>query len=78
MIANLSALIEEINPDDVTPGVIGFVFTAIIACAAILIGLDLYRRVRRTRYREEVRAEIAQEMAEAEAEGEAPNRSPDV
>lgn len=52
------------NPDDVTPGVIGFAFTVVFAVAVILIGLDLYRRVRRMRYREEIREEIAAELAE--------------
>lgn len=65
MLTNLGIFfLAEINPDDVTPGVIGFVFTALFAVAVILIGLDLYRRVRRTKIREEVRAEISAELAQ--------------
>ncbi|HUH52687.1 MAG TPA: hypothetical protein VLZ31_01415 [Microbacteriaceae bacterium] len=67
MITYLGALVAEINPDDVTPGVIGFGFTAIFAAAIIFIGRDLYKRIRRLRYREEIRAEIAQEIAIREA-----------
>lgn len=60
----------DINPDDVTPGVIGFVFTALFAFAVILIGIDMYRRVRRMQYRAEVQAEIEEELAgESEATG---------
>lgn len=55
------------DEDDVTPGVVGFVFSALFAIAVILLGLDLYRRVRRTNYREQVRQEIAAELAEREA-----------
>lgn len=57
------------NDDDVTPGVVGFVFTALFAVAVILIGLDLYRRVRRVRYREEAREAIAAELAARDADG---------
>lgn len=53
------------NPDDVTPGVIGFAFTVVIAVAIILLGLDLYRRVRRMNYRGEARESIATELAES-------------
>lgn len=67
MITYLGALAAEINPDDVTPGVIGFGFTAIFAAAIIFIGRDLYKRIRRLRYREEIRAEIAEELANKEA-----------
>lgn len=53
------------NPEDVTPGVIGFAFTVVIAVAIILLGLDLYRRVRRMNYRGEARESIATELAES-------------
>lgn len=58
----------EFNPDDVTPGVIGFAFTALFAVAVILVGIDMYRRVRRMRYREEVREEIQSELARGDGE----------
>lgn len=51
------------NPDDVTPGVLGFGFTGLFALVIIFLGLDMYRRVRRVRYREEIRQEIAAELA---------------
>lgn len=62
--------VVEINPDDVTPGIVGFAFTMAIAAAVIFIGVDMYRRIRRMQYREEVRAEIAEELeAQAPADG---------
>lgn len=51
------------NPDDVTPGVIGFAFTFIIFLLVGLIAWDMLRRVRRVRYREEVRAKLEAEIA---------------
>jgi len=51
----------------VTPGVVGFLATAFIAVAAVLLIIDMNRRVRRVRYRAE-----AQEKLAAEAEGATP------
>ncbi len=51
----------EFNNDDVTPGVVGFIATAFIAVMAILLAIDMIRRVRRVRYRSEV-----DEMLDAE------------
>ena len=48
----------------VTPGVIGFVATAFIAVAALLLIIDMNRRVRRVRYRAEAQEKIAAEEAE--------------
>lgn len=62
------------DADAVTPGVIGFVAIFLIAVATVLLILDMTRRVRRVRYREEIR-----ERLEAEADGEAgasPTRVP--
>lgn len=64
------------NPDDVTPGVIGFGVTALVALAIIFLGLDMYRRVRRMRFREEVRAEIAEEL-EGKTSGDGPTNGPE-
>ena len=58
----------DINPDDVTPGVLGFVITLLFALAVIGIGLDLYRRVRRMQYRQEVLEEIEAELADPDAD----------
>ncbi|MBO9577617.1 MAG: hypothetical protein J7480_02465 [Microbacteriaceae bacterium] len=55
-----------IDPTQVTPGWIGFTFTAFVIVAAILLIIDMVRRIRRVRYREEARERIA---AEIEADG---------
>lgn len=46
------------SDDSVTPGVVGFTVTFLIAVAAVLLILDMTRRIRRVRYR----AEIAQKL----------------
>lgn len=51
----------KIDESLVTPGVVGFIVTALVALAAILLVIDMMRRVRRVRYRAEIR-----EMLEAE------------
>ena len=48
----------------ITPGVVGFAVTFLIAIATVLLLLDMTRRVRRVRYRSEVREQIAIEQAE--------------
>lgn len=55
------------DPDAVTPGVIGFLVTAVFALAVILLGWDLGRRLRRNRYREEIRQSLEAELAERDA-----------
>ena len=57
----------EFDPNTVTPGVIGFFAIFLIAAVTVLIVLDMNRRVRRTRYREEVRDKLAAERAASEA-----------
>ena len=49
------------NPLDVTPGWIGFLAIFFIAVATVLLILDMTRRIRRVRYREEVREKLAAE-----------------
>ena len=44
--------------DSVTPGVLGFVVTFLLAVAVVLLVLDMVRRIRRVRYR----AEIAEKL----------------
>lgn len=44
----------------------GFIVEGLVAVAAILLILDMVRRMRRTKYREQVRAELAEEMRAAE------------
>ncbi len=53
----------------VTPGVLGFVFTALVALAVVLLVIDMVRRVRRLRYRVEIREKLEAEAAEADAAG---------
>jgi hypothetical protein len=49
-------------PDDlVTPGIVGFVATFLIAIVTVFLLIDMNRRVRRTRYREEVRDQLESE-----------------
>ncbi|HWL60090.1 MAG TPA: hypothetical protein VNQ48_04310 [Microbacteriaceae bacterium] len=58
----------DFDETQVTPGVIGFVITALFVVVVALLALDLVRRTRRVRYREESRARIAAELAAAEAQ----------
>lgn len=68
---------EELDPNLVTPGVIGFLATFFIAGMTILLIFDLVRRIRRSRYREEVGilldAEVAAAAAQAEEDRKAAN-----
>ncbi len=41
-----------------SPGPVGFIATFLVAVGAVLLFVDMARRVRRTRYREEVRNRI--------------------
>ncbi|MEY3310293.1 MAG: hypothetical protein RL107_429 [Actinomycetota bacterium] len=56
-------LAEEIDPNGVTPGVVGFIITAAVAITAIFLILDMNRRMRRLRYREEAAANVDAEVA---------------
>lgn len=57
------------DPNQVTPGVIGFAVTAIVAIAIMLLMYDFNRRVRRINDRADVKARIDAELAAREAEG---------
>ena len=48
----------EVDPNSVTPGVVGFVVTFVVAGAVLMLILDMVRRVRRVRYREERNAKL--------------------
>ena len=54
------------NPDDVTPGVIGFFVIFALFVAVGLITFDLIRRVRRAQARMVVREQLEAELAERE------------
>jgi hypothetical protein len=56
------------DPNQVTPGVIGFAVTALIAIAVILLLWDFNRRVRRINDRAEVKERIEAELAAREAQ----------
>lgn len=56
---------EELDPNLVTPGVIGFFATFFIAGMTVLLIFDLVRRIRRSRYREEVGILLDAEVAAA-------------
>ena len=53
----------EIDPNGVTPGVVGFLATAGVGIAVMFLALDLVRRIRRLRYREEARMNVDAEQA---------------
>lgn len=56
----------EFDPNTVTPGVIGFAATFIVAAVVVFIAYDMNRRVRRTHYRGEIREKLTAERAQAE------------
>lgn len=58
-----SAVPLAIEPDQVTPGWVGFAVTAAFVVVVILLIFDMVRRMRRVRYREEARERIAAELA---------------
>jgi hypothetical protein len=47
---------STLSPSDVSPGLAGFVATFAVVAMTVLLILDMARRIRRIRYREEVRA----------------------
>lgn len=59
------------NPNDVTPGVLGFVMTALLFVAVGLLVWRLIVRVSRHDHRMRVRRELEQEVRERDARAEA-------
>ena len=66
-----SSLVDTVTVDDENlaqtldaASAIGFAIGGAVALAAIFLAFDMVRRIRRTRYREEIRSEIAQELKE--------------
>ncbi len=57
-----------IDPNLVTPGVVGFLFTALIAIAVIFLVWDMMRRIRRGRVRADIQEELDAEAAAQAAE----------
>jgi hypothetical protein len=62
------------NPNLITPGVWGFIAILVVAVATIGLLIDMNRRIRRSRYREEIREKLAEEQAEADRAAEAAER----
>ena len=64
------------DPNLISPGVLGFIMTFIVALATVFLIIDMTRRMRRVRYRAEVREKLAAEQLDAElaalANGEIP------
>jgi hypothetical protein len=54
------------DPNLITPGVWGFIAIFVIAVVTVLLIIDMNRRIRRSRYREEVRLQLEAEQAEAD------------
>ena len=70
----------EVDPDLVTPGPIGFAAIALVVIFVVLLIADMQRRIRRTRYRDEVRAELDAEEAAArdgDSSAQADDEKPD-
>lgn len=60
-----------VDPDLVTPGPAGFLVIVLLVVATVLLAMDMLRRVRRARYREEVREALdAEEAAARDAESD--------
>ncbi|NQX11267.1 hypothetical protein HQQ80_06500 [Microbacteriaceae bacterium VKM Ac-2855] len=55
----------DFNEDTVTPGLIGFIVMFLIAVAAVLLALDMVRRVRRTTYRAQVTEQLEKEQSDS-------------
>ncbi len=61
--------VGDFDPDSVTPGVVGFALTILVAIAVVLLVVDMSRRVRRVNYRQQANARLdAEEAAERDAE----------
>jgi len=65
----------EFDPNTVSPGPVGFIAIFFVAVAVLLLMVDMTRRIRRTRYREEIRGRLEAEKLEADlARDSAPER----
>lgn len=56
-----------LDEESVTPGWQGFIAIFAIALITVFLIIDMTRRVRRVRYREEIREKIADEAGDAES-----------
>jgi len=62
------------NANLITPGVWGFVAILVVGVVTIFLLLDMTRRIRRSRYREEVRVKLEEEQVAADAAAAAAER----
>ncbi len=53
--------------DHVTPGIIGFVATFLVAAVTVVLVFDMVRRVRRVRYTAEIRARLEKDVGESDS-----------
>jgi membrane protein YdbS with pleckstrin-like domain len=62
-----------VDANDVTPGVWGFAIIFLIAVVAVLLIIDMQRRVRRVNYRSEIDERLQAELAQSQrADGNDP------
>lgn len=61
---------EGLDPNSVSPGLIGFLATFGVVVAAILLFVNMSRRLRRLRYREEQEAARRAEESSTDSEDE--------
>jgi len=59
----------SIDPSIVTPGTLGWIVVLVLAIAVVLLAIDMLRRVRRVKYREEVNEALDAEQAAERDEG---------
>ena len=64
---------EDLDPTTVSPGLIGFLVTFALAVATVLLLLDMVRRIRRLKYREQ--QELERQPREADEERAAEERA---
>ena len=62
------------NTNLITPGVWGFIAILLVAVATVFLIVDMQRRIRRSRYREEIRLKLEEEQAAADAKAAADAR----
>lgn len=60
---------ETIDPELVSPGVVGFVATVLVSGLTLLLLLDMVRRMRRVNMRADIKAKLdAEEAAEGSSQ----------
>jgi len=53
----------EVDPNSVTPGVVGFVVTLVVGLVVLWLIVDMTRRIRRVRYRAMVNEQLDDEAS---------------